>query len=77
MEMAKPLMTLWFQIEVGNHFRPYRALKLVLLKRSALLNQFLKELPSPRSATEMDRGIFIQIFFKDNAGSRTTNTPRV
>ena len=31
MEMAKPLMNLWFQIEVGNHFRPYGASKLVFL----------------------------------------------
>ena len=31
MEMAKRLMNLWFQIEVGNNFRPNRALKLVFL----------------------------------------------
>ena len=31
MERAKHLMNLWFQIEVGNHFRPYRGLKLVFL----------------------------------------------
>ena len=31
MEMAKPFMNFWFQIEVGNHFRPYRGLKLVFL----------------------------------------------
>ena len=31
MEMAKPLMNFWFQIEVGNLFRLYRGLKLVCL----------------------------------------------
>ena len=31
LEMAKPLMNVWLQIEVGNHFRPYRGLKLVFL----------------------------------------------
>ena len=31
MEMAKPLMNLWFQIEVGNHLRQCRALKLKFL----------------------------------------------
>ena len=31
MEMAKSLMNFWFQIEMGNHFRPYRALKLVYI----------------------------------------------
>ena len=31
MEMAKPLMNFWFQIKVGNHFRPYKGLKLVVL----------------------------------------------
>ena len=31
MEMAKPLMNFWCQIEVGNHSRPYRGLKFVFL----------------------------------------------
>ena len=31
MEMAKPLMNFWFQIKVGNHFRPYSGLKLAFL----------------------------------------------
>ena len=31
MEMAKPLLNFGIQIEVGNHFRPYRGLKLVFL----------------------------------------------
>ena len=31
MDMAKPLMNLWFQIDLGNHFRSYRALKLIFL----------------------------------------------
>ena len=31
MEMAKPLINFWFQIEVKIHIRPYRGLKLVFL----------------------------------------------
>ena len=31
MEMAKPLINFWFQIEVRNDFRPYSGLKLVFL----------------------------------------------
>ena len=46
-------------------------------KCSALLNQFSKELLSPQSEREMDRGYSFSIFFKDNAGSKTRNTPKV
>ena len=31
MEMVKPLMNFWFQIDLGNQFGPYRGLKLVFL----------------------------------------------
>ena len=43
----------------------------------SIFEPIFKGTPVPHSERDMDRGIFVQNFFKDNAGSKTQNTPRV